>query len=636
MTAKETYKAASNVNEAVYRSVTPAQFRYMIATLCLAMITAGLQAEIIGDASVVIAQKLDAILKISYMATAGFLAQTASLLVFGKLYDILEPKLVMLTCLVLFLAGSVVSATALTFNTLIIGQGVAGLGRSGIVVGCVLMLAIIARSKAERAFYISCVAGGYGAMLKLAPIIAGLILKKPGREQWRWIFWVSVPIQALLIILVTAFPKMRRQRATWAQLARLDFFGGFLHAAGIITMIMPLLVGRVFGGTPYNSPKLIVLYVLTPILHISFLAWDWRKPEKERYIPLDAIRKNRSILCLSVLTINSSLIIAAATFFLPMYLQVMRRSTPLTSALQQLPGVLLGSAASVVVGKFLGVHGKPRLYQHICITGSIFQIVGGLIWWFTTPNFSWAIFYIDSIIVSIGAGMLFAVGITLILDLVPDELFGQASAFMNAATALGAVLGVGIQGILVQHGVERFIQPLGGEDALAGFEANAKKSSSNNGVNVPPLGQDQLADDVSFFVQNMYHTTQRQASLLYMAAGITSLLASLLLRKHKPLSKDDTKSETNSVVSTHKPWTIDVPLATLPPIEKTLTPVAPQLEKHVPTMHTTQSAIESVMGPPQPQVNVKDTELKDQTEFLLEMETRAISAHEHEFTTKEY
>lgn len=471
------------------------------------------------------------------MATAGFLAQTASLLIFGKLYDILEPKLVMLSCLCLFLSGSIISATSNSFNILIAGQAVAGLGRSGIVVGCVLMLAIIARSKAERALYIAIVSGGYGAMLKLAPIIAGLILRKPGKQQWRWIFWVAVPVQSLLIVLVLAFPKLRRRRATWAQLAKFDIIGGLLQAVGICTMIMPLLVGRVSGGTPYDSPKLIVLYVLTPIIHSAFLYWEYRKPEAERYIPIDSILRNRSIPALAVLTINSSLIIAAATFFLPPYLQVMRRSTPLTSALQQLPGVLLGSAASVVVGKFLGF-GRPRVYQALCIVGSLFQIVGGLIWWFTTPDFSWAIFYIDSIIVSIGAGMLFAVGITLILDLVPDELFGQASAFMSAATATGAVVGVAVQGILIQRGLEFMLNPLGGESALDGFQSAAQKSPSNDGINAPKPGSDPLADDVAGIVKDAYHETQRQASLMFMAAGITSLIASLLLKRHAPSSQE--------------------------------------------------------------------------------------------------
>lgn len=546
-----TLKTAQNVNEATYKGVEHFQFVFMIGTLALAMVTAGLQAEILGDASVVIAQRMGAILKISYMASAGFLAQTASLLVFGKIYDILEPKYVMLWCLCCFAAGSIVSATSHSFNILVAGQGIAGLGRSGIVVGSVLMLAIIARSKAERALYISIVSGGYGAMLKLAPIIAGAILQHPGREQWRWIFWTPIPFQLLLIILVFTFPKLRRQRSTWGQLARIDYFGGVLQAAGIITMILPLLIGRIQGGTPYNDPKMIAMYVLTPFLHISFLVWEWRKPEAHRYIPIDAILANRSIPAMAVLTVNSSLIIAAATFFLPPYLQVMRRSTPLTSALQQLPGVLLGSAASVVVGKFLG-YGKPRLYIWLSVIGSLFQIVGGIIWWFVGPDFSWAIFYTDGIIVGIGAGMLFAVGITLILDLVSDQAFGQASAFMNAATATGAVVGVAVQGILVQRGVEFMLNPLGGEMALKGFETAASQSDNNSGVNAPAKGMDPLADEVANIVQESFHKTQRQASLMFMAAGITSLIASCFLRPHVPL---DERKETIED-GTYTPYTV--------------------------------------------------------------------------------
>lgn len=65
------------------------------------------------------------------MASSGFLIQVCSLLIFGKLYDVLEPKKVIIVSCLLFTIGSIISAEAVDFRILIVGQAIAGLGRSG-------------------------------------------------------------------------------------------------------------------------------------------------------------------------------------------------------------------------------------------------------------------------------------------------------------------------------------------------------------------------------------------------------------------------------------------------------------------------------------------------------------------------
>lgn len=531
MTADETTRIACAVGQATYRPVERKQFWFIIYTLLFAMITAGLQAEIIGDAATTIADKFDAESRISWMASSGFLVQACTLLIFGKLYDLLEPKKIMLVSLSFFAGGSFMSGQASTFPVLVVGQAIAGLGRTGIVVGSVLILGVITTSRAQRAFFVSIVSAGYGTMLKVAPLVAGLLLKKDSADNWRWIFWVAIPNQLLLIVLVSIFPQFRRRRSSWAEFRQFDFIGAFFQAAGLALFVVPLLIGSSHGSFSWSSPPLITLYVLTPIMLSIFVWWEHRQPEGARFLPLDAIRKNRSIPLLAVITFVASLNVSCTTFWIPAYLQFVRGSSPIVSALQLLPAVMAGSIASVTVGKCLSLGGS-RTYQVICIIGSILQVLGAIIFWLFKYNMPYGQFYIDSIVTGLGVGCVFAIGITLVLDLVPDHLFGQISSFMQIASALGAVLGITLQGVIVSTGLETFLIPYGGMSALPALkELGSDKDTDDT---ILRRAADAFLDTKAFALDSKiaYHDTQRLTSLLLAGFAVLSLLASIALTRH--------------------------------------------------------------------------------------------------------
>lgn len=348
--------------------------------------------------------------------------------------------------------------------------------------------------------------------------------------------WITVPFQVLLLILFSNFPILRRRRATWEQCRHFDYIGAVLQAASFATFVVPLLIGQPRGRDSWTSPSLISLYAISPILFSSFIYWDFRKKNEDRYLPLHAIRNNRSILALGVITMCSSIIISAGTFYLPSYLQVVRDSSPLQSAIQQLPSVLLGSVASLIVGKCLALAGT-RTYQIICVFGSLLQILGGVIFWFFKPDVSWSQYYLDGIIVALGAGMLFAVGITLVLEMVPEETFGQVSSFMNVCAALGSVLGISIQGVLLQAGTEKFLLQNGVLKISNQLDAAEPRSDETN-----VLASSGYVVDLSNLMlqyKAAYHDSQRQASLMFAATGMLSLLTAITLTSHQRQEKSE-------------------------------------------------------------------------------------------------
>ncbi|ORY82624.1 major facilitator superfamily domain-containing protein [Protomyces lactucae-debilis] len=519
--------AATDLDEATFRFCTPRQTKLILATLLICMLCAGLQAEVIGVAATTIATFFHAERELSWMGTVGALAQVTGVVAFGKAYDQFEPKALLLICLVLSIVGSIVSALSNQYIVLVAGQGLVGLSRAGIIVGNATVLAIICPDKKTRAFYLGFISGAYAIMIKVSPLVSGGLLALRVNQAWRGVFWVSVPIQGLLIPMVAMFPALRRRPARWSQLMELCPVRISLHSASLIFLLLPLTGGRYTGVLSFKGPLLISCYILGPILAAAFIYTEIRQPEENQMLPMNAIKKHpRMLMSLVILTISPALLIVSGTFYAPPYLEVVRGHSPFTAAALQLPSILLGSIAAVFAARLY--HQGPRWAQGIGVIASILQILGSVIFYAFSKHVSIYLIHLSYSMTSIGAGLTFAMGMALIFEYVPESRFGAAASLMNLATSLGAVIGTSVYGLIFQGEFQIFVD----RSVAAALAAAARELSSANATIVDtqasPIG---LGAAPAFDM--VYHNTQRYASLyLYGGAGLCSLVAALAMGRH--------------------------------------------------------------------------------------------------------
>ncbi|BFZ56244.1 hypothetical protein PYCC9005_003288 [Savitreella phatthalungensis] len=550
----------SDVGRATYVGIERWMKRMVFVMLSIAMLTAGLQAEILGDAAPTIAVVFSAQTMISWLGAAGFLIQAATELFFGRIFDLIEPRIIMLFLASSFILGTVLSATATSFEVIVLGQAICGLARSGIVIGSVMILAVLESDRHKRAMLVAIVSGMYGIMLKLAPVVAGAILTRHSDDQWRWVFWVALPLQIMIFIGAFAMPTLRRRRNAFLHgLCQIDIIGGVLSASWIICFVLPFVLMQKFSGEQHwGNMKLIVLYILTPLLALFSTWWEWRKPESKRYIPLRIITADRSVICYAITSAVSSFIIAASTFYMPVYLQIVRKSSPLLAALQQLPCILLGSLASVIVGRFILTWG-PTTPRAWCVVGNLVAAVAGLSFWATDYDMSLTSWFATTIVLGIGSGITFAIGVTLIIEKVPSSRFGAASAFMSTATALGGVLGITLHGIMVsnshslfyeraRNAAERYVDSSDPRIALQASQVlndlenttamavavgtHAGPLASLDSIDISSVFPGQTADNI---YRQMHHDSMKQALVMYAVAAVLGLIASLFVRPHVTL-----------------------------------------------------------------------------------------------------
>ncbi len=126
------------------------------------------------------------------------LGYVAVLPLLGRLSDLVGRRAVFNGCLVAFGFGSLLTATAHSLGVVVVGRGLQGLGGGGMVP--VTLSLVAARWPVERRGLPLGVVGAVqelGAVL--GPLYGAALVALAG---WRWIFWVNLPLAALVGVLL--------------------------------------------------------------------------------------------------------------------------------------------------------------------------------------------------------------------------------------------------------------------------------------------------------------------------------------------------------------------------------------------------------------------------------------------------
>jgi EmrB/QacA subfamily drug resistance transporter len=275
---------------------------------------------------------------LQWIITGYMLASAAVIPVSGWLSDRYGSKIVYLTALVLFTAGSALCAMASTANMLTIFRVMQGLG------GGMLMpvgMAILYRlSPPERRGQVM---GIFGIPMllgpALGPVISGWLLEY---ASWPWIFLINVPVGiAAVIVGLRSLPKLAAENTD----APLDTIGVVLGPIAFASLTYGITesTGAGWTGTPTLVGITIGLVALAAFI-VRELSTD------HPLIELRVFKSNDFRLAIA----TQWLMIAGlfGTFFLiPVFLQQVRGYSPFETGLMTLPNALVAAIMMPIAGR---------------------------------------------------------------------------------------------------------------------------------------------------------------------------------------------------------------------------------------------------------------------------------------------
>jgi DHA2 family multidrug resistance protein len=275
---------------------------------------------------------------------------------------------------------------------------------------------------------------GVGLMVApiLGPTLGGWITDN---WNWRWNFYINVPIGFIAFAMVTAFvhdpPFMRQRRER----------GGKVDYAGILFLVLSLgvlqiVLDRGERADWFNSPWIVWASILSGV---SFVALFIRELSfSEPILDLRILKKRVFDGALSV-TIAFSAILFGSLLLSPVFLQELMGYTAWKAGVSQAPRGVGSMTSMMVVGQLASFGIKTPAFIGLGFTlitiGCWFNAhldLQASFWAVTWPN----------MVMGFGFGMIFPPSSAAAISCVPRERMGYAASLYNMMRNTGAAVGI--------------------------------------------------------------------------------------------------------------------------------------------------------------------------------------------------
>jgi EmrB/QacA subfamily drug resistance transporter len=188
-------------------------------------------------------------LRLSLAITAYLFSLAVFIPISGWVADRFGARRVFRLAILVFMLGSVLCSFAGSLFGFVLARVLQGMGGAMMVpVGRLVLLRSVAKADLVRAMAWLTVPAMIGPVM--GPPLGGFITTY---LDWRWIFWINLPIGALGILLVSLFiPDLREERPP-----PLDLLGFLLSAVGLVGLVFGFeTIGR--GIVPWSTTLLLL------------------------------------------------------------------------------------------------------------------------------------------------------------------------------------------------------------------------------------------------------------------------------------------------------------------------------------------------------------------------------------------
>lgn len=447
----------------------------LVTVVVLGAIMSALDATVVNVAIPTLVTEFDsAVSTISWVITGYLLAFATVIPLTGWVSERFGAKRVWLSCLAVFVAGSLLTGVARSVETLIVFRVLQGLAG-----GMILPMgqAMLARAVGPRR--VGRVMSVVGVPMMLAPIfgpvLGGAIIEQ---ASWRWIFFINLPIGVAAIIsawrLLPTSPTSSRQR--------LDVLGVLLLTPGIALLIYGL--SRISASGTASAATLGEVVAGLGLI-AGFLRHAWARPDA--LLDLSLFRR-RGFAIAALTTLLVSVALFGTLLLIPLYFQVVRGQAPLGTGLLLVPQGLGAALAMPFAGRFTD---RARANRVVAI-GILLAALGIAAYTQVTPGTPYPVLAGALFIVGLGLGSTFVPAIAVAFQSVAPEAMSAASSALNTIQRIAGSIGTALLAVVLQRAIAAELPALTG-----GLNAVGRLPAEHLAQVLPPLGH---AFEIAFWV----------------------------------------------------------------------------------------------------------------------------------------
>ncbi|KAF9554182.1 MFS general substrate transporter [Agrocybe pediades] len=493
--------------------------------LALCIVVSALDTVIVATAIPTISRAFNAGSIVSWVPSAYLLTSTSFQPLYGRFSDIFGRKTAISIAMVVFMIGNLLAGFSRTVVQLIVFRGIAGAGGGGIISICQIIISDIV-SLRERGKYQGIIGGvialGYG----VGPVIGGAFAQK---VTWRWCFWISIPtsLTALAVILyVLPFKPITGNMKS--KLLAVDYVGAVLSLIGCVLIILPLIWGGV--TFPWKSAQVLATLFSGLIVVAIFCIWEW-KGARLPIVPM-YIFKHSTVTGVYITMFINGFVFFSSLYYLPQFFQVVLGYSEIHAGVFLIPILLSQMAFAWGSGVIVSRTGRYRTIVYVGF--SIWSIACGLLSTIT-PRSHRVELVIYMLIAGCGAGQTLQTTTVAAQASVPRKDMSVVTAFRNFIRLLGGALSLAVGSTILNNSLRSAMSTLGlPSSVVISVIDDPSHLSSPTSLSITP-------EAASFILNNGYTKGFKTIFILNASLTAVATLASVVLIKHKELTRSDEK-----------------------------------------------------------------------------------------------
>ena len=401
-----------------------------VLAVCLGALMSQLNASIVTLAYPTLEHEFSVSLgAVTWVGLAYMLTIVSTLVIFGRVSDMVGRKLIYVYGLIVFIVGSLLCGTASSLTVLIASRVLQAVGGAMLQANSVAIV-FLAAPRSSRAKALGFQAAAQALGLAVGPTLGGVLL---GFLSWRWLFLVDVPVGLIALPAAIAFiPRSRHL----AEREPLDWTGALLMVVAVSTLLGALSFGKTLG---WSSPEILAGFSLCVLAGTALVVHERRDSEPLLAPSLFARVPIRFGLAGAAL---SYLVLFALLLLVPYEVERGLGFGPAVAGLDLLALPLAIGATSPFAGWV-----ALRLGGPISSMGS--GVVAGCgVVLVAIAGRSTALLVLGLALAGTGIGILNTVNNTGVMAALPTEQTGVGSGLLNTTRGLGTALGLAGGGAL--------------------------------------------------------------------------------------------------------------------------------------------------------------------------------------------
>lgn len=374
--------------------------------------------------------------EVTWVLTSYLVANAIVLPMTGWLSRVFGRKRFLMTCIVLFTVASLLCGAAPNLAALIFFRIVQGAAGGALIP---ISQAILMETFPPHQQGMAMAIFGVGAMFGpiIGPALGGWITDN---MNWRWIFYINLPIGLIAMIMCVFFifdPDYLRRKG---EAIKIDYWGLFLLTTSMGALQVVLDKGHQEDW--FNSSFIITFSM---IFIISLIALIWVELTHDNPIINLRLFKNVSFSAGNLIMFVVGFCLYSSIVMIPLFLQTLLGYSATDAGMVMAPGGVATLITMPIVGALL----QKQDGRKIVFTGLMIGAFAMFMMQRLNLQASYGDYVWPRVILGIGLAMIFVPLTTVTLSTIARQEMGNATGMFNLLRNIGGSVGIAISATLL-------------------------------------------------------------------------------------------------------------------------------------------------------------------------------------------